>query len=187
MHSPIIVDLFAGAGGLSLGFEQAGLPVSLAAELDPINVATYIKNSSITQAMAIDLSTASAQDILEGTGLSIGDIDVVIGGPPCQGFSVIGSRRMGDPRNQLVFDFLRLASELEARYFVMENVPGFMQGKMATVFTEWMTEAQRLGYSVVEPVWQLNAADFGVPQNRIRCFACRLPRWTPGTGTASTW
>ena len=121
--------------------------------------------------MAIDLSTASAQDILEGTGLSIGDIDVVIGGPPCQGFSVIGSRRMGDPRNQLVFDFLRLASELEARYFVMENVPGFMQGKMATVFTEWMTEAQRLGYSVVEPVWQLNAADFGVPQNRIRCFA----------------
>lgn len=168
---PTAIDLFAGAGGLSLGFEQAGLSVLLAAESDLINVNTYKQNFPYTPALAVDLSKIDGKTLLDYAGLSVGDIDVVIGGPPCQGFSMIGARRSDDPRNQLIFDFLRIVGEAQPQYFVMENVPGLMKGKMTAVFEEWITVANRMGYGIIQPVWQLNAAQFGVPQNRIRCFA----------------
>ena len=171
MRKPIVLDLFAGAGGLSLGFEQAGLPIALAADLDPINVDIYRRNLQGARAVATDLSQTSGKDLLEGSGICPGHVDVVIGGPPCQGFSMIGSRRTEDPRNQLIFDFLRIVAQTQARYFVMENVPGIRTGKMAPTFARWLSEAKHLGYTVIQPIWQLNAADFGVPQNRIRCFA----------------
>ena len=84
---------------------------------------------------------------------------------------MIGSRRVDDPRNRLVFDFIRLAAELDTRYFVMENVPGFLRGKMAPLFDQWLEQCHQHGYGIVQPIWNLNAADFGVPQKRIRCFA----------------
>ena len=169
--SPTVIDLFAGAGGLSLGFEQAGFSVLLAAESDPINVNTYKLNFPHTPTFAVDLSKVDGQALLGYVGLAVGDIDVVVGGPPCQGFSMIGARRSDDPRNQLIFDFLRIVAESKPRYFIMENVPGLLKGKMAAVFDEWISVANSLGYGVVQPIWQLNAAQFGVPQNRVRCFA----------------
>ena len=171
MNSLKVVDVFCGAGGLSLGFEQAGLPISLAIDVDTVNVETYGRNFPNSTVVCRDVSITTGADLLALAGLQIGEVDVVIGGPPCQGFSMIGSRRVDDPRNRLIFDFLRLCSELEASYFVMENVPGLQMGKMATVFSEWVTEAERLGYSVAYPLWELNSIDFGVPQSRIRCFA----------------
>ena len=108
--------------------------------------------------------------MLSDAGLRVGDIDVVIGGPPCQGFSMIGSRHVDDPRNRLIFDFLRVCSELETRYFVMENVPGLHTGKMERLFAKWIEEAQKLDYCIVQTLWVLNAVEFGVPQNRTRCF-----------------
>ena len=108
MNSPTVVDMFCGVGGLSLGFEQAGLPVALAVDVESLNVSAYSRNFPNSTVICTDLTTATGPDLLMHTGLEIGEIDVVIGGPPCQGFSMIGSRRVDDPRNELIFDFLRL-------------------------------------------------------------------------------
>ncbi len=171
MNRPTVVDLFCGVGGLSLGFEQAGLPVTLAVDVETQNVNTYRRNFPNTVVFCHDLTTTTGYDLLLHSCLQIGEIDVVIGGPPCQGFSMIGSRQVNDPRNRLIFDFLRLCSELEVPYFVMENVPGLKRGKMEGILSEWVAEAENCGYSVVEPLWELNAITYGVPQNRNRCFA----------------
>ena len=179
MHSPRVLDIFCGVGGLSLGFEQAGLPIALAVDVESLNISTYGRNFPNTKAVCRDLSTTNGTDLLLDVGLQVGEIDVVIGGPPCQGFSMIGSRRVDDPRNRLIFDFLRLCSEIQAGYFVMENVPGLMLGKMEGVFSNWIAEAERLGYSVIQPLWELNAINFGVPQNRIRCFAIGYRKGLP--------
>ena len=182
MNRPIVVDLFSGVGGLSLGFEQAGLPVSLAVDVESLNVTAYSSNFPHSPVVCADLSTTTGRDLLLNTGLDIGNIDIVIGGPPCQGFSMIGARRVDDPRNRLIFDFLRLCSELQSQYFVMENVPGLQMGKMKDVFSKWLAEAETLGYEVVQPLWELNAINFGVPQNRTRCFAIGYRRGLPVPG-----
>ena len=179
MNRPSVIDLFCGVGGLSLGFEQAALPVSLAVDADSVNVSGYSRNFPNARVLCTDLSAATGPELLSDTGLHIGEIDVVVGGPPCQGFSMIGSRRIDDPRNQLIFDFLRLCSELETPYFVMENVPGLRMGRMEHVFSQWLREADALGYFIVQPLWELNAMDFGVPQNRTRCFAVGYRRGLP--------
>lgn len=179
MTRPMVVDLFSGVGGLSLGFEQAGLPVSLAVDVEFLNVMAYKRNFPYSMAVCGDLSTISARELLLHTGLDIGGIDVVIGGPPCQGFSMIGSRRVDDPRNRLIFDFLRLCAELQTQYFVMENVPGLKMGRMEGIFSRWLIEAESLGYEVVQPLWELNASNFGVPQSRTRCFAIGYRRGLP--------
>ena len=171
MNRPTVVDIFCGVGGLSLGFEQAGLPVALAVDVEADNVNMYRTNFPNTAVLCHDLTATTGNDLLLQSGLQVGEIDAVIGGPPCQGFSMIGPRQVNDPRNRLIFDFLRLCSELKASYFVMENVPGLMVGKMEGLLSEWVAEAENCGYSIVEPLWQLNAINYGVPQNRIRCFA----------------
>lgn len=179
MNSPTVVDIFCGVGGLSLGFEQAGLPITLAVDVESQNVGTYSRNFPNTTVLCRDLSIATGPELLGHAGLQIGEVDIVIGGPPCQGFSMIGSRQVDDPRNRLIFDFLRLCFELEAPYFVMENVPGLRIGKMREVFSEWIAEAEDLGYTVAQPLWELNAVNFGVPQNRTRCFAVGYRRGLP--------
>ena len=182
MDRPIVVDLFSGVGGLSLGFEQAGLPVSLAVDVESLNVMAYRSNFPYPTVVCDDLSTTTGRQLLLHAGLNIGEIDVVIGGPPCQGFSMIGSRRIDDPRNRLIFDFLRLCSELQTQYFVMENVPGLKMGKMGGIFSQWLIDAETRGYKVVQPLWELNALNFGVPQNRTRCFAIGYRRGLPVPG-----
>lgn len=97
-------------------------------------------------------------------------IDLVFGGPPCQGFSTIGKRQLDDVRNSLVFEFCRLVKELQPRYFVMENVPGLLMPKYSHLLDQLMNEFQVAGYEITEPIQVLNAANFGVPQQRRRLF-----------------
>jgi DNA (cytosine-5)-methyltransferase 1 len=103
-------------------------------------------------------------------GLGQRTIEVLFGGPPCQGFSLIGKRQADDERNELVFEFARWVGHLEPRYFVMENVRGLLMGDAIGVLDSFKRRVKRLGYSILEPVAALDAADFGVPQRRLRAF-----------------
>ena len=179
-HRPIAIDLFAGAGGFSLGIEQAGFDVAVAVEQDPIHAAVYAFNFPHTKVLCKDIVRLSCQEIQEAMGKWVTDnglpsnhynqIDLVIGGPPCQGFSLIGKRQLDDVRNKMVFEFCRLVKELQPRYFVMENVSGLCQQKYQTLFQELLTQFRAAGYEITEPVQVLNAASFGVPQKRRRLF-----------------
>jgi DNA (cytosine-5)-methyltransferase 1 len=176
---PVAIDLFAGVGGFSLGIEQAGFDVAVAVEEDPVHAAAYAFNFADTEVCCADITTLSVEAIRKaarewirvGWGGSGDDrIDLVIGGPPCQGFSIMGKRQPDDARNELVFEFCRLVKELQPRYFVMENVPGLGQKTHLPILKQLICEFQSAGYNITEPVKVLNAADFGVPQNRRRLF-----------------
>ena len=167
MKRPTVVDIFAGVGGLSLGFEQAGFDIAAALELDPIHAATHAYNFPRCKTFCVDATQASGADIQRQVGKPI---SVVVGGAPCQGFSMIGKRALDDPRNQLVGHFLRLVKELEPTAFVLENVRGLTVGKHRAFLDEVATELQRAGYTLTLPWQVLNARDYGVPQNRQRLF-----------------
>jgi DNA (cytosine-5)-methyltransferase 1 len=166
----VAIDLFAGAGGLSLGFEMAGFDVVAAVEYDPIHSAIHQLNFPTATVICENVRTLSGADIRSMAGLGRGVIDVVIGGPPCQGFSLIGQRVLNDARNELVFHFLRLVDELRPKMFVMENVPGMATGKHHRLLDELMQGFGEIGYRVRAPFQTLNAAHFGVPQDRRRLF-----------------
>src|SRR3972149_11650971 len=102
-NRPVAVDLFAGAGGLSLGFEQAGFDIAAAVELDPIHAAIHHLNFPYSATVCADVRELTATHLEERAGLRHGEVDVVIGGPPCQGFSLIGHRVLDDPRNDPIF------------------------------------------------------------------------------------
>ncbi|WP_017717993.1 DNA cytosine methyltransferase [Kamptonema formosum] len=180
---PIGVDLFAGAGGMSLGFEQAGFDVRAAVELDPIHCATHEFNFPFWPVLCKSVAETAAGDIRNLPDIGERDIDAVFGGPPCQGFSPIGKRAPDDPRNALVFHFLRLVLELRPKYFVMENVRGLTTGNHRKFLLEIIQELKSGGYQVEENYKVLNAADYGVPQHRERLFllGCRqglpLPKY----------
>lgn len=184
IRRPVAIDLFSGAGGLSLGLEQAGFDVLAAVEYDPVHAATHEFNFPRTEVLCADISAPlTAQRLLNAAkhgflahGHDISkwteELDLIAGGPPCQGFSSIGKRLLDDARNRLVFHFFRLIAELRPRYFVMENVPGIAKGGHANILKQLISEFERVGY--VFPQKQkyqvLNAADFGVPQERHRLF-----------------
>ena len=168
MSRPIGIDLFAGAGGMSLGFEQAGFDIVAAVEIDPIHCATHeynFPNAATICASVIDLTGA---EIRRRAKLGNRDIDVVIGGAPCQGFSLMGKRAFEDPRNQLVFHYVRIVQELNPKYCVFENVRGLTLGKHAQFLEELIVALGAAGYDVLTPYQVLNAADYGVPQDRRR-------------------
>lgn len=180
---PIGLDLFAGAGGLSLGFEQAGFDVAAAVEIDPIHAAVHKFNFPQCAVLPKSVSKLSADEIVQAAKLGNRRVDVVFGGAPCQGFSLIGQRALDDPRNSLVKDFVRIVSELDASYFVFENVKGLTVGRHKR-FLEELIEAFKLaGYNVRLPWRVLNAASFGVPQDRERLIllgakrGLRLPEY----------
>lgn len=176
---PTAIDLFAGAGGLSLGFEQAGFDVVAAVEIDPIHAATHALNFPRTAVVCRDIAFLSGSDILGRAGLAGASVDAVIGGPPCQGFSLIGHRVLEDPRNALVFHFLRLVREIRPRTFMMENVPGMATGGHTQLLQELVERFKASGYDVRLRYRTLNAANYGVPQDRERLFllgACRGER-----------
>ena len=167
---PIGIDLFAGAGGLSLGFEQAGFDVAAAVEIDPVHCATHEYNFPRSVAICASVVDLTGALIRERAGLVGEDIGVVFGGAPCQGFSMIGKRAFDDPRNQLVFHYVRLVHELNPKYCVFENVKGLTLGKHAEFLEELIAALGQIGYRVLMPYQVLNAADFGVPQDRRRLF-----------------
>ncbi|MFO1133741.1 MAG: DNA cytosine methyltransferase [Rhodoblastus sp.] len=167
MPRPIAIDLFAGAGGMSLGFEQAGFDVVAAIEVDPIHAAVHKFNFPDCAVICRDASKVSSDDIRSAAGIGRRKVDLVVGGAPCQGFSLIGQRALDDPRNSLVGHFVRIVKELKADRFVFENVKGLTLGKHRR-FLEELVEAFSDEYNIRLPWRVLNAADFGVPQQRER-------------------
>ncbi|MBB5393924.1 MULTISPECIES: DNA cytosine methyltransferase [unclassified Herbaspirillum] len=170
MARPIGIDLFAGAGGLSLGFEQAGFDIAAAVEIDPIHCATHEYNFPKCKTICASVINLTGQEIRALSNLQNREIDVVFGGAPCQGFSMIGKRALDDQRNQLVFHYVRLVRELQPKYCVFENVKGLTLGKHAQFLEELIDALKDAGYSVLLPYKVLNAADYGVPQSRERLF-----------------
>ena len=153
---------------MSLGFEQAGFDVAAAVELDPVHAAVHAFNFPRSAVLARSVVGLSGGEIRQAAGLGDRRVDVVVGGAPCQGFSLIGHRILDDPRNRLVLDFVRVVTELDARYFVFENVKGLTLGKHRRFLEELVCAFQAAGYHVRLPWKVLNAADYGVPQNRER-------------------
>ena len=168
MPRPIGIDLFSGAGGLSLGFEQAGFDVLAAVEIDPIHCAVHRFNFPDCAVLPKSVSSLTAEEIRASAGIGRRRVDVVFGGAPCQGFSLIGHRALDDPRNSLVREFVRLVSELKASYFVFENVKGLTIGEHKGLLEELIEEFARRGYRTQLPWRVLDTADFGVPQHRER-------------------
>jgi DNA (cytosine-5)-methyltransferase 1 len=167
---PIAIDLFAGAGGMTLGFEQAGFDVLAAVEIDPIHCATHEYNFPFWKVFCQGIETLTGLEIRQDSDIGNREIDVVFGGPPCQGFSLMGKRAFDDPRNSLMFHFIRLVDELQPKYFVLENVPGLTVGKHRQFITEIIDKLQNQGYQVIESYQVLNASYYGVPQDRSRLF-----------------
>jgi DNA (cytosine-5)-methyltransferase 1 len=170
MSRPIGIDLFAGAGGMSLGFEQAGFDIAASVEIDPIHCATHEYNFPLCTTICASVVNLTGEEIRHRSKLGDRDIDVVFGGAPCQGFSMIGKRVFDDPRNQLVFHYVRLVKELQPKYCVFENVKGLTLGPHAQFLEELIESLRDVGYDVLVPYRVLNAADYGVPQDRRRLF-----------------
>lgn len=170
MARPIGIDLFAGAGGMSLGFEQAGFDVKAAVEIDPVHCAVHKFNFPDCAIIAKSITKVTGAEIRAAAGIGRQAVDCVFGGPPCQGFSMIGHRSFDDPRNSLVMDFVRIVSELKARTFVFENVKGLTVGKHRAFLREIAEAFDTAGYNVRLPWRVLDAADYGVPQHRERLF-----------------
>lgn len=176
---PIGIDLFAGAGGLSLGFEQAGFDVAAAVEIDPIHCAVHEFNFPDSVPICASVVDLTGEAIRCRAGLGGREIDVVFGGAPCQGFSMIGKRALDDPRNHLVFHYVRLIRELRPKYCVFENVKGLTVGEHRRFLHELVETFHEAGYEVLLPWRVLNAADFCVPQDRHRLFLIGTRRGLP--------
>ena len=174
MRRPIAVDLFSGAGGLSLGFD-----VVAAVEVDPIHAAIHKFNFPKCAVFPQSIRLLSGEEIRERAGLGNRTVDVVAGGAPCQGFSLIGQRALDDPRNSLVREFVRIVAELDASYFVFENVKGLTVGKHKRFLEEIIEAFELLGYRVRMPWRVLNASFYGVPQDRERLFLLGAKRGLP--------
>ena len=164
-----VIDLFCGAGGLSEGFKQAGFTSILGIDHDKNALETFAKNHKEANTICGDISEISKKDILDKIGRQ--SVDLVIGGPPCQGFSMAGRRKTDDPRNKLVQEFLRIVKEFKPKFFVIENVQGFrsMKDKNGKLVMDIVNElAKESGY-YIEP-HLLNSKDYGVAQKRKRMF-----------------
>ena len=176
---PIGIDLFAGAGGMSLGFEQAGFDVAAAVEIDPIHAATHEYNFSQCAVLPRSVIGLTGATIRAAAGIGARRVDMVFGGAPCQGFSLIGHRILDDPRNALVREFVRIVAELDATCFVFENVKGLTLGQHRAFLNELIEAFDTAGYEVKLPWRVLDAACFGVPQHRWRLFLYGARKGSP--------
>lgn len=169
-NRPKALDLFCGAGGLSLGFEEAGFDIIAGIDVDSIHLSTYSKNFPNAITICKDISKLTGRNIFNIIGNGNTKIDVLFGGPPCQGFSMIGSRRSNDPHNNLLLEFARLVVELNPLCFVLENVTGLTYGYGQNFLNLFRSIIQLSGYKFTLPIKHLNAKNFGIPQNRKRIF-----------------
>jgi DNA (cytosine-5)-methyltransferase 1 len=161
------VDLFAGAGGLSCGLKQSGFFPSLANELVPQYAETYQINHQDTQVIVGDVRELCETNIKKLIGAREGEIDLVAGGPPCQGFSINAPiRTLDDERNHLFKDFLRVVASLSPKAVLIENVPGIVSLGKGTVVKQIYAELESMGYKVGHRI--LFAGHYGVPQMRFR-------------------
>lgn len=166
-NAPTVISTFAGGGGSSLGYSMAGYRELLAIEWDDNAVETFKPNFPDVPVYHGDIAKLSVEECMTLAGLTEpGELDLLDGSPPCQGFSGAGKRILNDPRNQLFREYIRLLRGLQPKAFVMENVPGLVHGKMKMVFAEIMRELKASGYQV--RCKKLNAMYFYVPQSRER-------------------
>lgn len=165
-----IIDCFCGAGGLSLGFEKAGLNVVYAFDFDEASIRTYKHNPHYHHGPAFvrDIYNVSKKSIEKDLGHELGKIDVVIGGPPCQGFSVQRRGDDSDLRNNLVLEYIRMIIDIKPRFFVMENVGGLLSRRGLPYYNQLIEKLGAAGYTIQKA--KLIASDFGVPQSRKRVF-----------------
>lgn len=161
-----VLDLFCGCGGLSQGFLDAGFNVVLGIDNWKDAVETYKFNHKNSDAICADLSTLSPEEVK--TRINGSKIDVIIGGPPCQGFSIAGKRIMEDKRNELYKSFVRMVAYFKPKAFVLENVPNILSIGGGAVKDSIIDDFSSLGYNVVYKI--LLASDYGVPQNRRRAI-----------------
>ena len=163
-----VLDLFSGCGGISLGFKLAGFNISGGVDIDPDSIKTFKKNFPKSKAICESLLKYSDDKILKDFGEK--EIDVVVGGPPCQGFSSANrwNKENEDPRNKLFFEYLRFVELLKPKAVVIENVRGILTRDKGFAKNRIEKLLIDLGYNVNCKV--LNASDYGVPQNRLRAF-----------------
>jgi DNA (cytosine-5)-methyltransferase 1 len=196
-----MIDLFAGAGGLSLGLEAAGFESSLAVELSPMAGETYFRNfvsddsaawhrhlelpiqKQVSRGLAIQPAAAVLNDFVSIERLlssTAGDLDLLAGGPPCQGFSLAGLRNPADQRNKLPFEFLEFVRRLNPKLVLIENVTGigmtFASTPGQSPLDQLRTALEITGEGYVAQILELNAKDFGVAQNRPRIMIAGIRR-----------
>ena len=162
------IDLFSGAGGISLGLANAGFRVVLASDYSEACASTHRLNMPDVPFVTADVADLSITEILHTSGLRRGELDLLIGGPPCQGFSILGARQHDDPRNGLIGQFFRIAEGLRPKVLVIENVPGLATLNGGAYLHEIGAEFRRLGYH--SSCAELLAAQYGAPQMRWRMF-----------------
>ncbi len=163
---PTVIDLFAGAGGMTEGLRKAGFHSVLANEYDDMAGVTFKTNHPNVPLVIKDVKDLSVEEVLERTNLKVGELSMISGGPPCQGFSLAGPRLDGDPRNQMFKEFVRLVDGLRPEVFLFENVSGIMSMSGGTVLSAIVVEFTSIGYKCEYKL--LSAADYGVPQARPR-------------------
>jgi len=164
------VDLFSGAGGLTLGLKQAGFKVLAGIEIERIPAATYTLNHPEIQCFHKDIRKVGAVELLNAIGLKRGELDLLAGCPPCQGFSTLRTRKksnaVSDDRNDLLFEFLRIVEAISPRSIMMENVPALAQDNRMKMFLKRLSV---LGYKVGRKNVRVeDASEYGVPQRRYR-------------------
>jgi DNA (cytosine-5)-methyltransferase 1 len=168
-YRPIALDLFAGCGGFSLGAEAAGFNIAASVEIDPIHALTHHFNFPYGATICKDIRNVSRSLIEEKLRINGFDteIDLIIGGSPCQGFSLMGKRDDHDIRNQLIYEYARIVNEFKPKYFLFENVPGIINGDTKRVFEDFLKQFPdyRLEWKI------LSGVQFNLPQNRKRVIA----------------
>ena len=169
MHDrPTVVDLFCGAGGLSHGFMQAGYDVLFGSDIDPTFGRTFMASHPHAKFVAKPIESLTLDEVLQATQLQVGELDVLVGGPPCQGYSVYNhGRGEQDPRAGLFREYLRLVRGLRPKWLVMENVTGLTSISGGRLIESIVAEIEASGYRDVA-FKVLKAEEFGVPQERRR-------------------
>lgn len=161
-----VLDLFCGCGGFSKGFEDAGFNIRFGIDIWDEALVTYRKNFPNAVVLTEDITKVDGKQILDMVGISSEDVDVIIGGPPCQGFSVSGKRMIDDERNVLYKSFVEIVSQIKPKAFVMENVPGLVRLFDGQVGKQVLEDFTNIGYRVQTKI--LSSEWYGVPQQRKR-------------------
>ena len=168
-----LVDFFSGAGGLTCGLNMAGFHSILGSDIHPTYARTFAKNHPNTQVLTNDIRDLSEHDILKLTRLKPGELDLIAGGPPCQGFSINAPiRTLDDQRNHLFKEYLRIAEILKPKAILIENVPGIVSLGKGTAVKAIYAHLQKMGYTVDHRI--LFAGHYGVPQMRFRTIFIAL-------------
>lgn len=160
------VDLFCGAGGFTEGLKQAGYTAAFANDIDEMACKTFSHNHPDVTTLCKSISEVSVKEVLTLSSLDVGEAHLIVGGPPCQGFSLAGRRVTDDPRNKMFTEFVRMVDGIKPKIFVFENVVGILTMQKGEVVSAIVEAFNAINYKCEFKV--LNSADYGVPQKRPR-------------------